>query len=44
VFGVDGLFVADASLMPTVPSSNIHLPTLMMAERLAEWLEQSLAT
>jgi choline dehydrogenase len=42
VFGVRGLYVADASLMPTVPSSNIHLPTLMMAERLAEWLEQSL--
>jgi choline dehydrogenase len=43
VFGVEGLFVADASLMPTVPSSNIHLPTLMMAERLAEWLEAGLA-
>jgi choline dehydrogenase-like flavoprotein len=44
VFGVEGLFVADASLMPTVPSSNIHLPTLMLAERMAEWLEQSLPT
>lgn len=43
VFGVEGLFVADASLMPTVPSSNIHLPTLMMAERLAEWLDEGLA-
>ncbi|HEX6240507.1 MAG TPA: GMC family oxidoreductase N-terminal domain-containing protein [Polyangiales bacterium] len=43
VFGVQGLFVADASLMPTVPSSNIHLPTLMLAERIAEWLEQRLA-
>lgn len=43
VFGVDALYVADASLMPTIPSSNIHLPTLMMAERLAEWFEQSLA-
>jgi choline dehydrogenase len=42
VFGVEGLYVADASLMPTVPSSNIHLPTLMMAERIAEWLEASL--
>jgi choline dehydrogenase len=38
VFGVSGLYVADASLMPTVPSSNIHLPTLMVAERMAEWL------
>jgi choline dehydrogenase len=39
VFGVQGLYVADASLMPTVPSSNIHLATLMLAERMAEWLE-----
>jgi choline dehydrogenase len=38
VFGVDGLYVADASIMPTIPSSNIHLPTLMIAERIAEWL------
>ncbi|MDD9942071.1 MAG: GMC family oxidoreductase N-terminal domain-containing protein [Myxococcales bacterium] len=42
VFGLHGLFVVDASLMPTVPSSNIHLPTLMMAERLAEWLDRDL--
>lgn len=38
VFGVEGLHVVDASVMPTVPSSNIHLPTLMIAERMAEWL------
>jgi choline dehydrogenase len=38
VRGVAGLTVADASLMPTIPSSNIHLPTLMMAERLGAWL------
>jgi choline dehydrogenase len=38
VFGVEGLHVADASIMPTIPSSNIHLPTLMIAERMAEWL------
>jgi len=43
VFGLEGLYVADASLMPTVPSSNIHLPTLMMAERLAEWLTVDLS-
>ncbi len=42
VFGLRGLYVVDASLMPTVPSSNIHLPTLMMAERMAEWLDASL--
>ena len=38
VFGIEGLYVADASIMPTIPSSNIHLPTLMIAERIAEWL------
>jgi choline dehydrogenase len=37
VFGVHGLRVVDASVMPTIPSSNIHLPTLMLAERMAEW-------
>ena len=36
VHGVDGLLVADASIMPTVPSGFTHLPTIMIAERLAE--------
>jgi choline dehydrogenase len=40
VFGVEGLYVADASIMPTIPSSNIHLPTLMIAERIAGWLAE----
>jgi choline dehydrogenase-like flavoprotein len=39
---VEGLTVADASLMPTIPSSNIHLPTLMVAERIAEFLQREL--
>lgn len=38
VYGTEALYVADASLMPTVPTGNIHLPTLMMAHRLAAWL------
>jgi choline dehydrogenase len=41
VFGLEGLHVVDASVMPTIPSSNIHLPTLMVAERMAEWLERT---
>jgi len=44
VFGVEGLYVADASIMPTIPSSNIHLPTLMIAERIAEWLAETAGT
>jgi choline dehydrogenase len=38
VHGIDGLYVADASIMPVLPSANIHLPTLMVAERIAEFL------
>lgn len=38
VRGVEGLFLADASVMPTIPSSNTNLPTLMLGERMAEFL------
>ncbi len=40
VRGVSGLHVADASIMPTVPSANINLPTLMIGERFGEWLRE----
>ena len=36
--GVEGLRVADASLMPTIPASNIHLVVLMIGERVGAWL------
>ena len=35
VVGYDGLLVCDASVMPTVPRANTHLPTVMIAERVA---------
>lgn len=38
VHGVEGLIIADASIMPTIPSSNLNLPTIMMGERFGEWL------
>ena len=38
VRGVQGLRVADASVMPTITSGNTNSPTLMIAERAAEWL------
>ena len=37
VRGVEGLHIADASLMPTIPTANIHLSVLMMAERIAHF-------
>jgi choline dehydrogenase len=40
VRGTEGLLVADASLMPTVPTANTHLPTLMIGERFGEWLRE----
>lgn len=38
VRGVEGLVVADASSMPTIPSSNTNLPTLMIGERFGDFL------
>ena len=39
VRGVEGLRVADASVMPVVPSGNCHAGILMIAERLSDWLK-----
>jgi choline dehydrogenase len=38
VLGVDGLVVADASIMPTIPRANTNLSTIAIAERMADWL------
>lgn len=38
VRGLEGLYVCDASLMPTIPCANTNLPTLMMAEKIADSL------
>jgi choline dehydrogenase len=37
VHGIEGLRIADASVMPTITSGNTNAPTLMVAERAAEW-------
>ena len=36
VHGCEGLAIADASIMPDVPSGFTHFPTIMIAERIAE--------
>jgi 5-(hydroxymethyl)furfural/furfural oxidase len=36
VFGVGGLRVADASVMPRVPSGGTHIPAIMVAEKMAD--------
>ena len=39
VRAVPGLRVCDASLMPSIPSANTNLPTIMVAERIADLIK-----
>jgi len=39
VRGLDGLHICDASLMPTIPCANTNLPTIMVAEKIADCLK-----
>jgi len=36
VRGIDGLRIADASVMPRITSNNIHAPVIMIAEKCAD--------
>ncbi|MBI4505844.1 MAG: mycofactocin system GMC family oxidoreductase MftG, partial [Chloroflexi bacterium] len=38
VHGLDGLRVVDASMMPNVTRANTNASTIMIAERVADWM------
>ncbi len=38
VHGLEGLRVADASIMPDLPRANTNLSTIMIGERVADWM------
>jgi len=39
VHGIQGVRVVDASIMPNVTRSNTNATTIMLAERVAEWMQ-----
>lgn len=43
VIGVNNLRVCDASLMPAIPCANTNVPTIMMAERIADLIKAAAA-
>ena len=44
VHGIDGLRVADASIMPAVPSGNTNAPSIMIGDKASQMFVQDMAS
>ena len=43
VIGYENLWLCDASILPTLPRANTHLPIVMVANRVSEMLRETLS-